>query len=60
MASVVGKGNRTAAHGRKRALERGIWEGDERWKGVGKCVNAWCTKGIEFGEDPIWYVKGMR
>ena len=57
---MLGKGNRTAGHGRKRALEKGIWEGVERLKGAGKCVNAWCTKGIEFGEDSVRYVKVVR
>ena len=57
---MLGKGNGLAGEGRKRALEKGIWEGVERWKGAGKCVNAWCTKHIEFGEDSVRYVKGMR
>ena len=57
---MLGKGNRTAGHGRKRALEKGIWEGVERWKGAGKYVNGWCTKALESGEDLVRYVKVVR
>ena len=57
---MLGKGNGPAGDGRKRALERGIWEGDESWKGAGKYVHAWCTKGPECGKDSLRYVKVVR
>ena len=57
---MLGKGNGPAGEGRNRALEKGIWEGVRRWKGAGKCVHAWCTKAIEFGEDSVRYVKVVR
>ena len=60
MASVLGKGNRLAEHGRMWALEKGIWEGDDMWKGAGKCVNAWCTKALESGTVSVRYVKVVR
>ena len=57
---MLGKGNGPAGEGRKRALEKGIWEGVERWKGAGKCVHAWCTKALDSGEDLARDVKVVR
>ena len=57
---MLGKGDRLSEHGRKWALEKGIWEGVERWKGAGKCVNAWCIKALESGKDSLRYVKVVR
>ena len=31
---MLGKGNGPAGEGRNRALEKGIWEGVEMWKGA--------------------------
>ena len=60
MASVLGKANRLSEHGRKWALEKGTWEGVERWNGAGKCVDAWCTKALESGTVSGRYVKVVR
>ena len=57
---MLGKGNGPAGEGRNRALEKGIWEGVERWKGAGRYVNEWCTKALESGEDLLRDVKVVR